>query len=167
MIARGTRCYTGSLRLKVMGGPSLAERQNGGNMNQVQERSMSGSAQDISSIGMQLHYGFVDELSYHTHHRNHYNPLLKLYFYANDLCCNLTPIDKIADRVNTVQKLSEQYKFENFGIVSHEQYTFPYYQNYLPDHMERLELTAKLYTEAGCKPVFFNDGILGNTNWDK
>ena len=60
-----------------------------------------------------------------------------------------------------------QYGFENFGIVSHEQYTFPYYPNYLPDHMERLDLTARLYTEAGCKPVFFNDGILGNTTWDK
>ncbi len=167
MLARGTRCYTGSLRLKVMGGPSLADRQKGGNMNAVQERSMAGSSHTISSLGLKLHYGFVDELSYHANHRNRYEPLLKLYFYANDLCCNLTPINKIADRVKVIQEQSLQYGFENFGIVSHEQYTFPYYPNYLPDHMDRLELAARLYTEAGCKPVFFNDGILGNTTWDK
>ena len=70
-------------------------------------------------------------------------------------------------------KLQETFKaagksgFESLCIASHEQYSFPYYPNYLPDHMDRLELAARLYTEAGCKPVFFNDGILGNTTWDK
>jgi hypothetical protein len=51
--------------------------------------------------------------------------------------------------------------------VQYVQYTFPYYPNYLPDHMQRLEKMAQVYTEYGCKPVFFTEGILGNTAWDK
>ena len=51
--------------------------------------------------------------------------------------------------------------------MSHEQYEFPYYHNYLPDGMARLECAAKLMAESGCKPVFFSEGLLGNTSWEK
>ena len=43
MIKRGTRCYSTNMRARVMGGPSLADRQKGGNMNVVQARSASGA----------------------------------------------------------------------------------------------------------------------------
>ena len=49
---------------------------------------------------------------------------------------------------------------------SHEQYTFPSYPNYLPDHFERIALTARLFKENGFRPVFFNEGLLGNRSWD-
>ena len=57
---------------------------------------------------------------------------------------------------------------EFFNCASHEQYTFPYYPNYIPDHMARLEEAARCMVEDGnCKPCFFSEGILGNTAWDK
>ena len=62
--------------------------------------------------------------------------------------------------------MAEKYGVEAFCNASHEQYTFPYYPNYLPDHMERLELISRLMHEYGCKPVFYPEGILGNTAWD-
>ncbi|MBO5722228.1 MAG: hypothetical protein J6S19_03845, partial [Lentisphaeria bacterium] len=55
---------------------------------------------------------------------------------------------------------------EILNYASHEQYTFPYYANYLPDHMQRIETAARcLLAEGGCKPVFFNEGLMGNTAW--
>ena len=41
MVRRGTTCYPSTTRLRVMGGPSLADRQKGGNMQEVQSRSAS------------------------------------------------------------------------------------------------------------------------------
>ena len=56
---------------------------------------------------------------------------------------------------------------EVFNFASHEQYSFPYYPNYLPDHQLRIETAARLLTEeGGCKMVFFNEGLLGNTAWE-
>ena len=167
MIRRGTRCYAGSLRLKVMGGPSLADRQGGGNMAKIQERSITGNDRGPDMLGFKLHYGFEEESNYYLNHRSYYDPLLNLCFYANGVCCNLLPIEEIPGKVKSILDIADKHNAETFGVVSHEQYTFPYYPNYLPDHMERMDLTARLYTEAGCKPVFFNDGILGNTAWDK
>ena len=167
MLHRGTRCYTGSLRLKVMGGPSLAERQKGGDMQKIQDRVRSGVANKMDTLGLKLHYGHVDEASYHINHHGYYDPLLNLYFYCNDLNCNTSSLEDIAQRIDNSLKLSEKFKFENFGVLCHEQYAFPYYFNYLPDLFERLDLAARLYTEAGCKPVYFNEGILGNTAWGK
>ena len=56
IIRRGTRCYNSSFRPKVMGGPSLADRQKGGNMAQVQQRSLSGEDKAASTEGLKLHY---------------------------------------------------------------------------------------------------------------
>ena len=167
MVRRGTTCYPSTTRLRVMGGPSLADRQKGGNMTAVQQRSASGIDKDPQNLGLELHYGFTEERSYLNNHRNFYDPLLKLYFFLGGMCGNLIPLEEIEPRAEKIFRLSEQYKFEAFNIATHEQYTFPYYPNYLPDHMERLEKMAQVYTEYGCKPVFFTEGILGNTAWEK
>jgi len=47
--------------------------------------------------------------------------------------------------------------------MTHEQYFYPYYENYLPDHAERLETVVRMIAENGYKFVRFNEGFLGNT----
>ena len=71
--------------------------------------------------------------------------------------------------VFTQKKLSaRQYKTELFSAGGHEQYSFPYYENYQPDHFDKLETTVRLMVEeAQCQPVFYQEGLLGNTAWDK
>jgi hypothetical protein len=49
------------------------------------------------------------------------------------------------------------------GLASHEQYSFPFYHNYLPDHFERMDAVCRSVTEHGYKPVWFQEGFLGNT----
>jgi hypothetical protein len=48
--------------------------------------------------------------------------------------------------------------------MSHEQYCFPLYRNYIPDHFERIEAAIRSVTEQGYRPVFLHEGFLGNPN---
>ena len=48
------------------------------------------------------------------------------------------------------------------SLSSHEQYSFPRYFNYQPDHLAKLEAAVKTAVELDYKPVFFSDGLLGN-----
>ena len=52
------------------------------------------------------------------------------------------------------------------SLETHEQYSFPYYFNYLPDHFDRIEAAIHRATELGYKPVFYAEGLLGNTAWE-
>ena len=56
---------------------------------------------------------------------------------------------------------------DTLSLMTHEQYTFPDYFNYIPNHLDRVETACRLATEKGYKPVWFPEGILGNTSWDK
>jgi hypothetical protein len=46
-------------------------------------------------------------------------------------------------------------------LLTHEQYFWPFYKNFIPDHEQRLEVALRLVTERGYKPVFFHEGLLG------
>ena len=166
-IRRGCSCYSTTFRLRVMGGPSLADRQKGGNMQQVQARSVSGADCSTETCGLDLHYGFGEERNYITNHRNYYDPLLKVVFFSCHTTCNLVPLNEIPGKLQEIIKSSGKSGFESFCVASHEQYSFPYYPNYLPDHMERIDCASRIMCEYGARPVFFSEGVLGNTEWDK
>ena len=170
-IRRGVRCYSVAFRARVMGGPSLADRRKGGNMNQVQARSAAGSDRQCDTLGLTLHYGFEDEANYIKKHGAYYDPLLGVFFFGpcgkhGSVCCNLVPLADTPDRIREMLQSGAATGTEVFGAGSHEQYTFPDYPNYLPDHLERIECAVRGMTEeGGCQPVFFAEGLLGNTAW--
>lgn len=168
-IKRGMTCYSKTFRLRVMGGPSLADRQKGGNMQQVEKRSMSGEDKAMNTEGLKLHYGFQEEDSFLSKNFGYFDPLLNLFFFqCRGVCCNLVPLENIKPRMDATFEAAAKSGVEFFNCASHEQYTFPYYPNYIPDHMARLEEAARCMVEDGnCKPCFFSEGILGNTAWDK
>ena len=165
IIRRGTRCYSKGFRPRVMGGPSLAARQNGWDMENVQKRSMSGEDKLVHTDGLKMHYGFEEETDYLERYHAYYDPSLDFIFYRGTICCNLVPLAEIPKRFASILKEADTLGTEALNFASHEQYTFPSYPNYLPDHMERIALTARLFAENGFEPVFFNDGLLGNTAW--
>ena len=173
MIARGTRCYSTNMRARVMGGPSLADRQKGGNMTQVQARSASGADKACDTDALTMHYGFADEYNYIKKHGVIYDPGLNLFFFGacgklGGCCCNLVPLADVPARCKSMLEGTAAVGTEVINFASHEQYTFPYYPNYLPDHMQRIEeATRCLIAEGGCKPVFINDGLLGNMAWEE
>ena len=87
-----------------------------------------------------------------------------LYLHGMLICNYWTPAE-IKEKLAQVQK--ESVRHEILSLETHEQYTFPSYFNYLPDHMERMETAIRWATEEGYAPVFFAEGILGNTAWEK
>ncbi|MHB9139954.1 MAG: hypothetical protein ACYC4Q_11185 [Victivallaceae bacterium] len=77
-----------------------------------------------------------------------------------DFFCNLCTVEQIRE---LLQKCMSKPWKDTINIGTHEQYCYPFYENYIPDHFERIETAIRLATENEYKPVFFHEGILGNT----
>ncbi|MHC4874720.1 MAG: hypothetical protein ACYTFY_22955 [Planctomycetota bacterium] len=78
-----------------------------------------------------------------------------------DLVCNLESREEIAAILNN--KINNLSYNETICLATHEQYSFDYYENYIPDHFERMEEAIRTVSEAGYKAVFFSDGLAGNS----
>lgn len=52
-------------------------------------------------------------------------------------------------------------EIEIIDLFTHEQYFWPFYKSYVPDHAQRLDAAIRWVTEHGYKPVFFHEGLLG------
>lgn len=167
IIRRGTRCYSTSFRARVMGGPSLSDRQKGGNMQDIQARSLSGVDKAAATEGLKMHYDYPEETDYLTKHFAYYDPTLDVIFFRGTICGNLVPLEEVPVKLDAYLKESERNGVEAMNFASHEQYSFPSYPNYMPDHLDRLALASRIFSERGYKPVFYNDGILGNTAWEE
>ena len=83
---------------------------------------------------------------------------------AGCLCNGYTPEQILA---NFEQSFNMKFGNECYGLGSHEQYTFPYYKNYIPDHLLRIDTAARTAYEHGCKPVYYQQAFLGNDAWDE
>jgi len=77
-----------------------------------------------------------------------------------DLICNRSTVEQIME---LLQKCMSKPWKDTINIATHEQYCYPFYKSFIPDHFERMETAIRLVTENEYKPVFFHEGILGNT----
>jgi len=84
-----------------------------------------------------------------------------IVFSRVDIVCNSTPVERIIPTLKPLTKDPNQ--AEIMDIFTHEQYFWPFYSNYLPDHFERLDVAIRWLTENGYKPVFFHEGFLGGS----
>jgi hypothetical protein len=82
-----------------------------------------------------------------------------LVFSRCDIVCNNTPVDRIAPTLDPL--LDDPNHREIMDLFTHEQYFWPFYRNYVPDHPQRLDATIRWVTEHGYQPVFFHEGFLG------
>ncbi|MCS7238947.1 MAG: twin-arginine translocation signal domain-containing protein [Thermoguttaceae bacterium] len=82
-----------------------------------------------------------------------------IVFSKIDVVCNtMTP----AQVVQTLAPLVEDVNTaEIMDLMTHEQYFWSFYSNYLPDHWERVEAAIRFVSERGYKPVFLHEGFLG------
>lgn len=82
-----------------------------------------------------------------------------IIFSRVDIVCNNVPIERI---VPTLEPLTrDPNTAEIMDLFTHEQYFWPFYSNYIPDHAQRLDTAIRWVTEHGYKPVFFHEGFLG------
>lgn len=94
------------------------------------------------------------------------NGLLKdfasgIVFSRYALVCNSTPVERVAPILEPLAQ--NPWRAEIMDLFTHEQYFWPFYRAYLPDHAERLDVTIRWVTEHGYEPVFFHEGFLGIT----
>ena len=82
-----------------------------------------------------------------------------IIFSKVDLVCNDVNLEQIVPSLKKVSANSDQ--AEIMDIFTHEQYFWPFYKSYLPDHPQRLDRAIQWLTENGYKPVFFHEGLLG------
>jgi len=82
-----------------------------------------------------------------------------IVFSRVDIVCNNVPIDRIA---GTLEPLAiDPNTAEIMDLFTHEQYFWPFYPNFIPDHPQRLDVAIRWVTEHGYKPVFLHEGFLG------
>lgn len=82
-----------------------------------------------------------------------------IVFSRIDLVCNTVPLDKT---VPTLEALAKDPNLaEIMDLFTHEQYFWPFYAHYIPDHAQRLDAAIRWVTEHGYQPVFFHEGFLG------
>lgn len=80
------------------------------------------------------------------------------------VCANMYPLDILKNRL--ADAMNSSYYNETLGMATHEQYSYDYYRNFMPDHLDRVEYCCRTASEAGYRPVFYAEGILGNTVWE-
>jgi len=82
-----------------------------------------------------------------------------LVFSVCDIVCNNTPVEEIEATLQP--SCDNPRKAEIMDLFTHEQYFWPFYTRYLPDHGERLNQTIRWVTEHGYEPVLFHEGFMG------
>jgi hypothetical protein len=82
-----------------------------------------------------------------------------IIFSRADICCNAVALGEIAATLDAATK--DPNTAEIMDLFTHEQYFWPFYCNYLPDHCQRVEAAIRWVAERGYSPVFFHEGLLG------
>lgn len=82
-----------------------------------------------------------------------------IVFSRIDIVINNTPLDRIVPTLAPLPK--DPNTAEIMDLLTHEQYFWPFYRNYLPDHPARMDAAIRWVTENGYKPVFLHEGFLG------
>ena len=80
-----------------------------------------------------------------------YDRFNDIYLHNGMVCCNLETADTLKAKF---AKLAENPE-NMICLASHEQYSYPDYFNYLPYHLDLIEMSCRLAAEAGYKPVYF------------
>lgn len=87
-----------------------------------------------------------------------------IVFSRVDIVCNNVALEKVeptlaaaADDPNTAEVMD---------LLTHEQYFWPFYARYVPDHFERLDAAIRCVTERGYEPVWLHEGFLGGPEAD-
>lgn len=163
LIALGCKCYSESMRHRVMGTPPFEEL-----TWQEQQEKFRSEIYVSPNEAIARHYGFAEEIDYLAKYPALYDPDMKIFFYHDWIICNLLELKDIPELFKQTLSTAVQYRTDLFSAGGHEQYSFPYYESYQPDHFGKLETTIRLMVEeANCKPVFYQEGLLGNTAWDE
>ena len=70
---------------------------------------------------------------------------------------NLYPEEKLLAMLEDAYREQDR----NFLLVgTHEQYSYPFYSNYIPEHFQRMESVVRSLTDHGYESVYFTETLL-------
>ena len=123
-------------------------------------RVLSGFFQPLDGGAYDINYGLPDDLSAYIGKHDAWHDFDAGITYSQvDLVANMTLLAEIVPKLEPLTGNPDQ--AEIMDLFTHEQYTWPFYQNYIPDHAERIAAAARFCSERGYAPVFFHEGFLG------
>ena len=82
-----------------------------------------------------------------------------ILFSKIDIVINTVPLQRIVPTLAPLR--NDPNTAEVMDLLTHEQYFWPFYHNYLPDHPQRMDAAIRWVTENGYEPVFLHEGFLG------
>jgi hypothetical protein len=87
-----------------------------------------------------------------------YSPDREVAITGVELFCNRLTVAEIRQKLS--QSFTEQKKYINIG--THEQYFYPDYARYLPDHFDRIEAALNILYVNDYQSLFFNEFLTSN-----
>ncbi len=98
------------------------------------------------------------------HYLNSHDALMDfesgIVFSHTDIVVNSTPLEQIVPTLS--QYLNDPDHSEFMDILTHEQYFWPFYFNYLPDHEQRMAAAFRFLKDNDYEPVWMHEGLLGS-----
>ena len=82
-----------------------------------------------------------------------------LVFSKVDIVCNNVLLQQVESVLEPLTR--DPNTAEIMDLFTHEQYFWPFYFNYRPDHFLRVDAALRFCTEHGHEPVFLHEGFLG------
>ena len=115
-------------------------------------------ASRVTDIG--FHYEKDVALYIESAHR-FYDRFHDIVLMNNLFCCNYADQEVIARKFAEIEN-----NRDTVSLMTHEQYSYSDYFNYIPDHLDRIEKACELAHKNGYVPVWFNEGLQGNMAWE-
>lgn len=81
-----------------------------------------------------------------------------LVFSRLDLRIDSTPLDQIVPSLEPI--VADPGQSELIDLLTHEQYFWPFYRRYLPDHWQRMERAIQCVAQQGHHPTLLAHGLL-------
>jgi hypothetical protein len=129
---------------------------------------VDGEIQQLKNTSCDIGFFYEQDVAHHMlNKRCFYDPDYDLFLSRSFFCFNIDTPEQIEEKIKEQDEKIKDTGCEVIECVGHEQYAYPHYFNYLPDYFDRLETSCKVPALLGYKPVFFQDGIFGNTAWGK
>lgn len=123
-------------------------------------RALSGYFRKLNGKTYDVNYRFDDVRSEYLSRHDAWKDFTSgIVFSRVDIVCNSVKNENI---VSTLEpQLADPNTAEIIDLFTHEQYFWPFYRNYIPDHLQRLDTAIRWVTEHGFQPVFLHEGFLG------
>ena len=128
---------------------------------------VDGAVEEIAGNSCDIGFFYEQDVTHHMlKKRVFFDPDYELFLSRTFFCFNIDTPQEIEAKIRKEHECSKENGCEIMEAIGHEQYAYDFYGNFLPDYFERLETCCRIPTELGYAPVFFQDGIFGNTAWE-